>query len=131
MPQVTFEYTSNISQLADYRRIVPTLHELIVREIATDLASCKTRLVEVRDFVIADGAQDEAFIHVAIATLSGRTWEQKASLSEKALALVAATVPEERRRQTIQITVEIRDLDSSAYRKQVVAGSDLSVRREG
>jgi 5-carboxymethyl-2-hydroxymuconate isomerase len=131
MPQVTFEYTSNISQLADYRRIVLALHELIVREIATDLASCKTRLVEVGDFVIADGAQDQAFIHVAIAILSGRTWEQKASLSEKALALVAVTVPEERRRQTIQITVEIRDLDSGAYRKQVVAGSDSSVHREG
>jgi len=123
MPQVTFEYTSNIAHLADYRRIVLALHELVVREIATDLASCKTRLVEVGDFVIADGGADQAFIHVAIAILSGRTPEQKASLSEKALALVAANVPGGGHRHAIQITVGIRDLDSGAYRKQVMAGS--------
>ncbi|MCB8821125.1 5-carboxymethyl-2-hydroxymuconate Delta-isomerase [Microvirga rosea] len=123
MPQITLEFTENIAKLVDYRSVALGLHDLLVKEISCSLEDCKTRLAAVENYVIGDGSFDEAFVHVTFSILSGRTQAVKESLGTKAVETIARAMPSAVAQRTIQITVEIRDLERSTYKKQVVLGS--------
>lgn len=125
MPQISFEFTKNIAHLADYRSVALDLHDVLVAEISSSLEDCKTRLATVENYVIGDGAADEAFIHVTFSILSGRSQAMKESLSTKALEVIARAMPSAIAQRSIQITVDIRDLERSTYKKQVIVNSAM------
>lgn len=120
MPQITMEFTKNIAHLTDYRSVALALHGLLVDEISSSQEDCKTRLTEIENYVIGDGRSDDAFVHVTFAILSGRSQSQKESLGTKALRIVAEAMPNAVAQDSIQITVDIRDMDRATYKKQVI-----------
>ncbi|HEX8256390.1 MAG TPA: hypothetical protein VF589_02045 [Allosphingosinicella sp.] len=117
MPQISIEYSANIAATFDARRFTGEAHKLLVAMVETELASCKTRLIELRDVVIGDGSDANAMVHVDLRILSGRTPAQKRQLGEAVMAALAAAVarPEG---LDLQLTVEVRDLDRDHYHKQ-------------
>ena len=123
MPQISVEYTSNVAGLADYRQIGLALNRLAVDVVAARLEDCKTRLVEVGHYVIGDGLGDDAFIHVTLALLAGRPDAAKEGLAAQALELVMAALPPASAPESLQISVEVRDMDRASYRKQILVKS--------
>jgi 5-carboxymethyl-2-hydroxymuconate isomerase len=116
VPQIAIEYSSSLAQAFEPNALALRLHQLIVETIDTELISCKTRLVEHRDTVIGDGAEDQAMLHLDIRILSGRSAEEKRRLGEAvhAAAVEAVEKPEGLR---LQVTAEVRELDRDNYHK--------------
>ena len=119
MPQIAIEYSGNLGDAFDARALAGEVHRLIAATIDTDVGNCKTRLVGLRDYLIADGSPEEAMVHVDLRILSGRTDAQKKALGEAVLAAALASIGEHALR--IQVTVEVRELDRANYHKQVLA----------
>jgi 5-carboxymethyl-2-hydroxymuconate isomerase len=117
MPQISIEYSPTIAATFDARRFASEVHTLLVAIVETELASCKTRLVELGDVVIGDGSDANAMIHVDVRILSGRTPAQKRQLGEAVMAALAAAVAKPEGLD-LQFTVEVRDLDRDNYHKQ-------------
>jgi 5-carboxymethyl-2-hydroxymuconate isomerase len=119
VPQISIEYSSNLGGSFDARGLAARVHELVAATVDTELANCKTRIIELSQFVIGDGGEDQAMIHVDIRILSGRPEATKRQLGEKVMAALqgmAAKPPELK----VQLTVEVRELDRENYHKQLV-----------
>jgi 5-carboxymethyl-2-hydroxymuconate isomerase len=116
MPQISIEFSANIAATFDARKFADEVHKLLVAIVETELASCKTRLIELGEVVIGDGSDANAMIHVDLRILSGRTLAQKRQLGEAVLAALAAVAKPDG--LDLQLTVEVRDLDRDNYHKQ-------------
>lgn len=71
MPHMIVEYTDNIT--LDTRILAQELHECLEKELPTNIAGCKSRFIELSDYVVGDGASEERFIHVTLQALATRT----------------------------------------------------------
>ncbi len=116
MPQITVDYSENLTSRFDRQGFAHALHPLIVKTIDTQLGACKTRFRRVDETVVAGGSADDAVVHIGIALLPGRTPELKALLSEAVLALVSAHVEPVGGVAPV-VSAEVRDLEPS-YRKR-------------
>jgi len=120
MPQITIEYSSNLRDRFDGRALTLAVHDALVRTIATDPASCKTRLVEHQAVVIADGAATHAMLHADLRILSGRSAAQKTALGEAVIALLEQALRGRTDGLSVQATAEVRDLDRPNYHKILI-----------
>jgi 5-carboxymethyl-2-hydroxymuconate isomerase len=118
VPQISIEYSANLSGF-DARAFARRVHDHVVATIDTQLANCKTRLVKLDDVVIGDGAETNAMIHVDLRILSGRSDDEKRRLGERVMAELGAAAADPAGLD-LQLTVEVRDLDSANYHKKRV-----------
>lgn len=117
MPQIAIEYSSNLADLFDRRALAGAVHRLVTETIDTDLGNCKTRLIALDDVLIGAGGGNEAMLHVDLRILSGRAGAAKEKLGRAVLA-AAEQALERARGLSVQITVEVRDLDRDHYHKK-------------
>ncbi|MFD6425881.1 5-carboxymethyl-2-hydroxymuconate Delta-isomerase [Streptomyces sp. NPDC060198] len=115
MPHITIDYSAGLEDAFDRRGFAAELHPLIARTITTSTAACKTRLRQVDETLVGEGAVDGSVVHVVIAIQPGRTPEVRAQLTESVLALLDEHLkPADGVR--VDASVETRDLDLS-YRR--------------
>ena len=119
MPQISIEYSSNLGDAFDPRGFAAQVHALVVASVDTELASCKTRLIELEDVLIGDGSPGNAMIHVDLRILSGRSEAQKQQLGREVMAALGEAVRHPGGLK-LQLTVEVRELDRANYHKRLV-----------
>lgn len=117
MPQMRIECSHGVIPVEDALRLAFDLHAILAPVLDTDLASFKTRLVRLGDVMIGAGPSDEAMVHVELGVLSGRSQAIKAQAADLILERVQACVGRGGSRRPLQMTVEVRDMDASVYRK--------------
>ena len=119
MPQITVEYSAELAHAFDRRGFALALHAPAADLLEGPLDDFKTRFYVSGECVIGGDSGNNAMIHVECALLSGRTPETKQELGRLALEAAGrhlAPVPG----LTVQVTVEVRDLDRDNYHKRVV-----------
>ncbi len=121
MPQISIEYSANLGAAFDAPRFAAAVHQAVVEHAAAELANCKSRLIELTDFLMGDGASERAMVHVDLRILPGRDAEQKSRLGEAVIHLLAEAVGEASGFD-LQLTVEVRELDGENYHKRRVRG---------
>ncbi|WP_372411012.1 5-carboxymethyl-2-hydroxymuconate Delta-isomerase [Streptomyces luteireticuli] len=115
MPQITVDYSASLDTVLDRRRFALELHPMTAELIDTTAGNCRTRFRRVEETVVGDGAPGQAFVHVEMAILAGRSEPLKAELAQAVADLLGkhtASAAE----LTVHASVEVRDL-SAAYRK--------------
>ena len=120
MPQITVEYSAELTDAFDRRGFALALHPPAADLLGSPLDDFKTRFYVSGESVIGKGCGSNAMIHVDFAVLSGRTPETKRELGRVALETAGrhlAPLPG----LTVQVTVEVRDLDRVNYHKRVMA----------
>jgi len=118
VPQIIVEFSSNIGGQFDHRGLAQKIHSHLVSYAGAELDACKTRLNELRDFLVGDGSSG-AMLHVGINVLAGRSQMQKTALANAvmstALELLATT-----KARPLQVTVAVADLPPDNYHKAVI-----------
>ncbi len=117
MPQIEIEYSANLGAVFDGRRLAGAVHAALVEHAAAELPNCKTRLTELANYLIGDGAPERAMVHVDLRILPGRNDEQKRQLGEAVLGALGAAVAGASALE-LQLTVEVRELDGANYHKR-------------
>lgn len=113
MPHCILEYSQNLEQEVPPVDLMDAVKAACV---ASDLFSpedIKLRGFPYKHFIPA--GQEDAFIHVTIRLLSGRTAEQKSELSNQVLAALGTFSL-----KGISLSVELCDIDRDSYVKKIV-----------
>lgn len=119
MPQIRIEYSSCLEAVFDRHGFALALHPQAAQLIGSPIGHFKTRCYAMDDVVIGDGDPSHAMVHVTFALLSGRSPKVKQDLGKLTLDLLQQAVsPLDA--HSIQLTVEITDLDRANYHKAIV-----------
>ena len=128
MPHLVVEYTDNLRDRFDARAALATLNRALddVGEFVSEDIKSRARALET--FVVGVSGREEAFIHVELAIMAGRSAELKSDVLQRLLAVVRGhlVAPTHLR---MQITVRIVDIDRHGYAKAVLSDGDQALGR--
>ncbi len=117
MPQIRLEYTTNIDLKIDFKSLFTQLHQLVCDITGANLNACKSGVIPLQQYCIGDGADAHAFAFITINLLSGRSTDEKQTLSQKALALLRQYYEPAQSKHKLQLTVRVNDMDKATYSK--------------
>jgi 5-carboxymethyl-2-hydroxymuconate isomerase len=117
MPHLTLEYTSNLSQTIDVGELFPKLHQILADVGGISIHNCKSRAVRLDTYYIGKGGTQNAFIHLDIRFLEGRSLELKQRIGQQSLSWLKEFFAPSLAELELQVTVEIVDIQSQTYFK--------------
>jgi 5-carboxymethyl-2-hydroxymuconate isomerase len=119
MPHCTLEYSANVPDRPDVRRLLLEVHEALTATGLFTLADIKSRAVRHETFVIGDGDETRVFATLTIEILDGRSDEVKAAISAAALEVLARHFPASLAERACSLTVQVRDIHRASYRRRI------------
>lgn len=73
MPHITVEYTANLRADADIPGLLARINGVLIAQGGMfPVGGIRSRAIELADFRVADGAADDAFVHVTVKIGAGR-----------------------------------------------------------
>lgn len=118
MPQLVLDYSANVAQEVDLQRLFLEMHRVLADAAGIDVAVCKSRAMRRETFAVGKEGAGQAFVHLEVGLLSGRTAEQKRDIAAACLDVLARYYAESLEQIELQITVEVRDMDRAGYAKR-------------
>ena len=120
MPQLVLEYSSNITQKVE--------SAVLLREIVTIISAAgeipvehfKSRLIRRDEFLVGNGDSRDAFVHLEAGLFSGKSPEMKRRIGEDCIEYLEEYFSPSAGELSLQITVEIREMEREAYFKTVL-----------
>ena len=113
MPHLLLEYTDNT--VIKPSEVLLRLNQVLIESGEFEPGHIKSRACCLHDYCIGSG-EDEAFVHLTLSLLSGRSMAVKAALAERLLAALQPLVSAEVR---LQMTCDVRELARDCYGKAV------------
>ena len=117
MPQITLEYSSNIQDVIDFKQLFSAIHNVIHTSGGILIENCKSRAICHETFFIGQGDTMNAFIHLEVQWLEGRSTELKSQIGDELLGLLRKYYQKTMEQQNLQITVHIIVINRSSYFK--------------
>ena len=117
MPHLYLDYSSNVTQIVDFRALFKDVHAVLVDVDGVPINNCKSRAVRRDDFYIGDGDQAHAFVHLQVSALAGRGDDVKATINQRALRILEKYYQASLEQLKLQLSVEFRDIERSSYAK--------------
>jgi len=120
MPHLVVEYTGNLDDRFDAGAMLAKLNrelDAVGEFVSVDI---KSRAHRLERFVVGVAGREEAFVHVELAIMAGRSPDLKHDVMQRLLGVVREQVvaPPGMR---MQITVRIVDIDKHGYAKAIVS----------
>lgn len=72
MPHITLECSQNILE-QDIRSLLLEIHLFLVDKLPTQLEACSSRVIRHSEYTLGDGSSHNAFVHINIRILPGRS----------------------------------------------------------
>ena len=116
MPHIVFEYTADLSPLPDMGEVFKRVHAILDEVAHAKVANSKSRAIPV-DSYVGDGDAMNAFAHLDIRLMEGRSVEAKEEISSRCLMLLSQTLKDSGACRDLQITVSVSDLERATYAK--------------
>src|SRR6185312_8409622 len=83
LPHFIVEYTDNIKDEVNLANLFEKIHEVfIARGSIFPIGGIRSRAFELNDYRVADGAEDDAFVHATLKMGAGRSEEVKKEVCE-------------------------------------------------
>ncbi len=114
MPNIILEYTNSVDESVNIQGLLQDLHQVALDcglFIADDV---KSRALRCHHWLIGEYEDSEDFIHITFEMLSGRTDEQKRSLSLKLLQVLKSQAEHIK-----SLSVNMRDMDKECFSKEI------------
>lgn len=118
MPHLILEYSKNIESDLNHEPLFLTLHKLLAEKLPTDIASCKSRCIPHDLFYVGDCEVKNAFAHLTIKILQGRSDENKSQIGSEILKILHNFYQPHQSKLNLQLSVEIMDLDKHYFKGQ-------------
>lgn len=110
MPHITFEYTENLLEKNNLTPAMEGISSILVESLPASLASCKSRIILLENYLIGDGDHLNAFIHLGVKIKSGRTDEVKSKTAQKLLDHLVSYFKQSLAEKNLSISVEIAEI---------------------
>jgi 5-carboxymethyl-2-hydroxymuconate isomerase len=116
MPHIVLEYSSNLPELAGFHALFEDIHQALNRIGGIRLENCKSRARVADHYYIGDGNPANAFVHLDVEFVRGRSAEIKKAIGQECLELVKRYYHLQLS-DLLQITVKIDDIALDFYFK--------------
>jgi 5-carboxymethyl-2-hydroxymuconate isomerase len=110
MPHLTLEYSVNILEKNNFKKLFTEFNEILASTLPTDIKGCKCRAYPVSDFVVGEDASDNAFVHIELKILRGRDGNTMRETGMKIMETARTYFTESFKKLSLQLTLEIIDL---------------------
>lgn len=117
MPQIKLEYTDNVELVKDISKVFSEIHLVLNQTAGIKLENCKSRAVQLADYYIGEGGTDQAFVHLEVRILEGRSVDLKKQTGNTLLEILKTSYSFDINPIGLQITVEIIDIIKDFYFK--------------
>jgi len=120
MPHLMLEYTKNLQSKIDFKEIFSKIHGEIIEtgEFVSD--DIKSRAICIEKYFIGDGDPEKGFVHLSISLLDQRDENLKIQLSKALLQVLSNYLKVNTKENKCQITVEVVNINSIYYSKEVL-----------
>jgi len=119
MPHCILEYSSNVIDPPEMRRVLLEINSALAQTGLFKLEDIKSRGIKHRDFVVGDGNPNRAFVTLNIQIFSGRSDEAKAQVSQAAFHVLQTAFSKSLEQQNCSITVQVTDIHRPSYRRNL------------
>ncbi len=114
MPHLILEASSNIIETNDKVKVIlQDCQNLLVERLPTKLTSCKSRLVLHDVFVLGDNNPANAFVHLSVRILKGRSANLINEVSKLLVEVLSQGFSKSSEQLHLGISVEITDLNDN------------------
>jgi 5-carboxymethyl-2-hydroxymuconate isomerase len=118
MPHITVEYSANLKNHIDIRKLVETIHQAALRTGVFEVAAVRTRAARRDDYVIADGHSDNAFVAIAVRVAPGRPPETRKRAGQEIFDAACELLKNVYETTPLAISLEVQEIDNTAaFRK--------------
>lgn len=115
MPHIVVEYSGNLWEKIQHRETLVGLHK-VLGEYA-ELENIKSRSLVCENYLVGDGSEEYAFIHVNLRLLPGRTTQIKQKIGSEIVQFLREMYGDSCREFSCDFTVDIEDMDKDCYTK--------------
>lgn len=117
MPQIHLEYSTNIQIQFEFSNLFSDIHQVIHTIGNSRIENCKSRAIPRPEYHIGNGSKNNAFVHVEIQWLEGRSNDVKKQLGEKIIQVLQEYFAYMLHELDVQLTVHIIDIARNFYFK--------------
>lgn len=116
MPHLVLEFSSNIIEKNNIQSLFKNCHSILEMMLPTNLISCKSRSIECNIFYIGDGQPKNAFVHLTLKVMPGRSPDTLKTLGDAIMNLLRSHFTESLKHLNLQITLEIIKLQKTYFK---------------
>jgi 5-carboxymethyl-2-hydroxymuconate isomerase len=120
MPQLVLEYSSNIEQRIEASVLLGEIASIVSAAGGIPVEHFKSRLIRREEYLVGDSEGRKAFVHLEAGIFSGRTPDVKRRIGEDCLEYLEEYFSPSAGELSLQVTVEIREMDKEAYFKTIL-----------
>ncbi|MFD2044879.1 5-carboxymethyl-2-hydroxymuconate Delta-isomerase [Ornithinibacillus salinisoli] len=119
MPHIIVEYTSNLKDEGNIRLLLQQINESLIAEgDVFPIGGIRSRAIEVKDYVIADGTgEDDAFVHVLLKIGAGRSEEILKKACDRLFRQIQEHFAEIFETRYLALSMEIVEFQKATYKK--------------
>lgn len=116
MPHIILECSDNIVEEIDLAVVGSDIHGIFIKLSDTfKLGTLRTRVVR-GDYHIADGNNNNSFVHANIELIAGRPLELKKALIDEVIIYLNGYFSETLAKQNCVVSVELREIDPELFK---------------
>ncbi len=119
MPHFIVEYTDNLKEDIKVEQLLKDVHQiLIARNDIFPIGGIRSRAIELTDYRVADGLEDDAFVHATLKIAAGRSEEIKAEVCDAIFEVIKAHFDETMNKRYLALSMELVEFSDSGTYKQ-------------
>jgi len=119
MPHFIVEYTDNLAAEADIPGLLKKINEaLVARADLFPVGGIRSRAIELRDYLVADGAGDDAFVHAVLKIGAGRSESDKRTVCETLFRVMSSHFAELYEKRYLALSMELIEFSEQGTFKQ-------------
>ncbi len=116
MPHLILEYSENIIEEMEFSALFKQCHDLLVERLSTALKSCKSRAYLCEDYYVGDGNANNAFVHLTVKVMAGRSKELLNSTAESLLEILKIYFSESIQKLNLELSIEMTELHDPYFK---------------
>lgn len=108
MPHIIFEYTDNIKNEINFHSLFKSIHQVFMkRKDLFPIGGIRSRAIELNNYFVADGTEDDAFVHATIKIGAGRSENVKKEICEEIFAIMKEHFAELYEKRYVALSLEL------------------------
>ncbi|HWO75184.1 MAG TPA: 5-carboxymethyl-2-hydroxymuconate Delta-isomerase [Bacillus sp. (in: firmicutes)] len=117
MPHIIVEYTDNIKDEAQIPELLKKLHDvLIARPTIFPIGGIRSRAFELTNYRIADGTEDDAFVHVTLKIGNGRSSVDKKAACDEMFEVLKGHFSPLLEKRYLTLSLELYEFVNPTYK---------------
>ncbi|MGV3489310.1 MAG: 5-carboxymethyl-2-hydroxymuconate Delta-isomerase [Tuberibacillus sp.] len=117
MPHVIVEYTDNIKEEARIPELLKKVNDILISYSPVfPVGGIRSRAIELHDYCVADGTEDDAFVHAALKIGKGRSAADKKAVCDDLFEMMKAHFADLFDQRYLALSLELYEFQESTYK---------------